>query len=293
MGELKELGKGGGNELDIDLVDRSHIPPSPGNSGCVAPSSNVPSDDIDLICRIREVAKRGGEESPSLDPDPPVKVMEWNAGHVTMTADCSLAETFFNAHTESQISFTQASRLTQLELCIHEFVCPYYLVTGVTVLYLIVHCIVPHISSYPEKRSLLNDKYCSRRMCDSLVMSSALKRNGSPSKYSRSGTTLCASEIRFDVLNDQHHGNSSIEVSNASEETGRSVPSVQRNNAAPFRFQLEQDVQQLENQLLEEVELRAFLENVIERNAIKLSGPAHLPHHFAVSVLMGYDAGTI
>lgn len=38
-------------------------------------------------------------------------------------------------------------------------------------------------------------------------------------------------------------------------------------------------VQQLEHQLLEELELHVFLENVIERNDMKFPGPAHLPHH--------------
>ncbi|KAI9087266.1 hypothetical protein K1719_030736 [Acacia pycnantha] len=116
-------------------------------------------------------------------------------------------------------------------------------------------------------------------MCDSLVMPSSLRRNDSSSEYSRPGTSYCDSEFQVDVLSELHCGDLPIKVRNATEETGRNVSHEQGNSAALSRFQLEQDVQQLENQLLEELELHAFLENVIERNVIKLSGPANLPNH--------------
>ncbi|KAJ1382190.1 Ternary complex factor MIP1, leucine-zipper [Sesbania bispinosa] len=122
--------------------------------------------------------------------------------------------------------------------------------------------------------------YClDEMMCDSLVIPSARTGSDSPSKCSHSGASYCSSEFQFDVLNDFHHDNSSVEVNNISEDTGSIVPCVQRKNAALWRIQLEHDVQQLQKQLQEEIELHKFLKNVIERNAINLSGPAHLPHH--------------
>ncbi|XP_054780422.1 uncharacterized protein LOC129288088 isoform X2 [Prosopis cineraria] len=117
-------------------------------------------------------------------------------------------------------------------------------------------------------------------MCDSLVMPSALRRNYSSSEYSRPGTSYCDSELQVDVLSELRCGDLSIKVRNVREETARNMPREQGNSDALSRFQLEQDVQQLENQLLEELELHAYLDNVIdERNVIKLSGPANLPHH--------------
>ncbi|XP_028759093.1 uncharacterized protein LOC114718014 isoform X2 [Neltuma alba] len=122
-------------------------------------------------------------------------------------------------------------------------------------------------------------------MCDSLVMPSALRRSDSSSEYSRLGASYCDSEFQADVLSELHCGDISIRVRSVTEETERNLSHEQGNSAALSRFQLEQDnltslqVQQLENQLLEEVELHAFLENVLERNVIRFSGPANLPHH--------------
>ncbi|XP_061357200.1 uncharacterized protein LOC133301567 isoform X1 [Gastrolobium bilobum] len=116
-------------------------------------------------------------------------------------------------------------------------------------------------------------------MYDSLVMPSALTQNDSLSKCSHSGTCYSGSDVQFDVLNELLLDNSSVEVSNVSEETGSFVPYVPRKNAALYKIQLEEDVQQLQNQLLEEIELHTFLKNVIERNAINLSGVTYLPNH--------------
>ncbi|XP_061357202.1 uncharacterized protein LOC133301567 isoform X3 [Gastrolobium bilobum] len=127
-------------------------------------------------------------------------------------------------------------------------------------------------------------------MYDSLVMPSALTQNDSLSKCSHSGTCYSGSDVQFDVLNELLLDNSSVEVSNVSEETGSFVPYVPRKNAALYKIQLEEDVQQLQNQLLEEIELHTFLKNVIERNAINLSGVTYLPNHNAAhSVLLCYE----
>ena len=54
----------------------------------------------------------------------------------------------------------------------------------------------------------------------------------------------------------------------------------------PYLLLLFLQVQQLENELLEELELHAFLENVIERNVFKLSGPANLPHQVSLTSML-------
>ncbi|XP_040368602.1 uncharacterized protein LOC112178009 [Rosa chinensis] len=79
-------------------------------------------------------------------------------------------------------------------------------------------------------------------MCDSPIVQTKLSQSDSLCKYSHSSIS-CGSEFQSEVVKDD------------------SLSKVQR----------------LEQQLLEEIELRAILENAIEKNATKFSSPACLP----------------
>ncbi|KAI4355939.1 hypothetical protein L6164_004662 [Bauhinia variegata] len=116
-------------------------------------------------------------------------------------------------------------------------------------------------------------------MCDSLVMPSSLRRSDSLLECSNSGASYCGLGLRLGVSDEIHCNNSSTEASVLSEETGSLVPCIQRNNATLWRFQLEQDVQQLQKQLLQEMEVHSFLKNVTDKNPMTLSGVEHLPLH--------------
>ncbi|GMY23122.1 isoform 2 of rho gtpase-activating protein 7, partial [Fagus crenata] len=65
---------------------------------------------------------------------------------------------------------------------------------------------------------------------------------------------------------------------NLGDETGSIGSCTKNNKANPSRFQLEQDVHRLQQQLQEEMELHAILEMAIEKNAMKLSSSSRLPH---------------
>ncbi|XP_031384928.1 uncharacterized protein LOC116198816 isoform X5 [Punica granatum] len=53
---------------------------------------------------------------------------------------------------------------------------------------------------------------------------------------------------------------------------------TRRNRSYPYRFQLERDVQKLQEQLKEEMELHAVLERALEKTAVELTIPSCLPH---------------
>ncbi|KAK9281955.1 hypothetical protein L1049_004864 [Liquidambar formosana] len=116
-------------------------------------------------------------------------------------------------------------------------------------------------------------------MCDSPVVQSALSLSDSLSTCSHFGANHCNSATHLDFVGEVQSDNSSLEVTNFNEEAG-SLGSYNRSRGAyPYRFQLEQDVQRLQQQLREEMEIHAILENAIEKNAVKLSSPSCLPHH--------------
>ncbi|PRQ54607.1 putative ternary complex factor MIP1, leucine-zipper [Rosa chinensis] len=81
-------------------------------------------------------------------------------------------------------------------------------------------------------------------MCDSPIVQTKLSQSDSLCKYSHSSIS-CDSEFQSEVVKDD------------------SLSKVQR----------------LERQLLEEIELRAILENAIEKNATQFSSPACLPYN--------------
>ncbi|GMY23087.1 isoform 2 of rho gtpase-activating protein 7, partial [Fagus crenata] len=70
---------------------------------------------------------------------------------------------------------------------------------------------------------------------------------------------------------------------NLGDETGSIGSCTKNNKANPSRFQLEQDVHRLQQQLQEEMELPAILEMAVEKNAMKLSSSSRLPHQISLS----------
>ncbi|KAM5579756.1 hypothetical protein ABKV19_009503 [Rosa sericea] len=111
-----------------------------------------------------------------------------------------------------------------------------------------------------------------RMMCDSPIVQTKLSQSDSLCKYSHSSIS-CDSEFQSEVVKDD----SFSKVTNPDEGIER-LGSCNK-SSYPYKFQLEQDVQRLEQQLLEEIELHAILENAIEKNATKFSSPACLPYN--------------
>ncbi|XP_004303786.1 PREDICTED: uncharacterized protein LOC101304111 [Fragaria vesca subsp. vesca] len=109
-------------------------------------------------------------------------------------------------------------------------------------------------------------------MCDSPIVQTKLSLSDSLCTYSHSSIS-CDSEFRSEVGKDD----SLSKVSNPDEGIGRFE--LCNKSSRPYKFQLEQDVQRLEQQLLEEIELHAILENAIEKNAMKFSSSSCLPNN--------------
>ncbi|XP_075667084.1 uncharacterized protein LOC142636689 isoform X1 [Castanea sativa] len=114
-------------------------------------------------------------------------------------------------------------------------------------------------------------------MRSSPVVQSVLTRSDSFSKPSHSGRNSCDSEIQLDTVDELQSDKSSFKECNLGDETGN-FELCTKSNAYPSRFQLEQDVNRLQQQLQEEMELHAVLEKAIEKNTMKLSSPSRLPH---------------
>ncbi|KAG5241026.1 Ternary complex factor MIP1, leucine-zipper [Salix suchowensis] len=115
-----------------------------------------------------------------------------------------------------------------------------------------------------------------RRMCDSPVM---LSQSDSTSKILYSKVIYGNSKTQLDLA-DEESTSSSLEANNVNEEAGSFASCIRSSNPYPYRIQLEQDVWRLQQQLQEEMEMHAILENAIEKNTVKLSCPSCLPRHF-------------
>ncbi|KAG6733091.1 hypothetical protein I3843_01G201400 [Carya illinoinensis] len=107
-------------------------------------------------------------------------------------------------------------------------------------------------------------------MPTSPIVESALTQSHYLSKPSHSAESCSDREIL------SH--NSSLEESNLGDEAGSFGSCTRSNNDYSSRFQLQQDVQRLQQQLQEEMELHAILEKAIQKNALKFSSPSRLPH---------------
>lgn len=121
-------------------------------------------------------------------------------------------------------------------------------------------------------------KLLANRMCDSPSLSRLQNQSHSLSECSYSGTVGLISETSLDKLHLQRDDGSLLNVRDSDNETGSPGLSTGRNGTCPYRFQLELDVQKLQEQLRDEIELHAVLEQAIERSAVKLSKPSCLPH---------------
>ncbi|ONI15153.1 hypothetical protein PRUPE_3G027500 [Prunus persica] len=120
-------------------------------------------------------------------------------------------------------------------------------------------------------------------MCDSPFVQTGLNQSVSLCKYSHSSIT-CNSEIQLDSVKELQSDNTISQVSNPVEGIGRFGSCTKDIDTYPYRFQLEQDVQRLQQQLREELELHAILENAIEQNAIKCSSWSGLPYYISSSL---------
>ncbi|XWS19192.1 hypothetical protein CRYUN_Cryun32bG0110400 [Craigia yunnanensis] len=115
-------------------------------------------------------------------------------------------------------------------------------------------------------------------MCDPVVQS-ALNQNESISKCSHSKAIYCKSRSQLDIVDELEGNNSSSEEKSYNEETGSVESCLKSGDSYPYRFQLEQDVHNLQQKLQEEMDLHTILENAMEKNATELSSPSCLPHH--------------
>ncbi|XP_050382416.1 uncharacterized protein LOC126799288 [Argentina anserina] len=109
-------------------------------------------------------------------------------------------------------------------------------------------------------------------MCDSPIVQSKFSQSDSLSRYSHSSIS-CNSECQSRIVKDD----SFLKVSKPDEGIRR-LGSCNK-SSYPYKFQLEQDVQRLERQLLEEIELHAILENAIEKNITSFSSASSLPYN--------------
>ncbi|XP_031384923.1 uncharacterized protein LOC116198816 isoform X3 [Punica granatum] len=114
-------------------------------------------------------------------------------------------------------------------------------------------------------------------MCDSPLFRSALHQSASLSECSHSGSNNFASECSLRTL--QPPGvDLSLEERDYANDVASPGSCTRRNRSYPYRFQLERDVQKLQEQLKEEMELHAVLERALEKTAVELTIPSCLPH---------------
>ncbi|XP_035548454.1 uncharacterized protein LOC108991552 isoform X2 [Juglans regia] len=115
-------------------------------------------------------------------------------------------------------------------------------------------------------------------MPTSPIVESALTQSDYLSKPSHSAESCSDTEIHLDNVDELRSHNSSLKESNLGDEAGIFGSCTTSNNDYSSRFQLEQDVQRLQQQLQEEMELHAILEKGIQKNASKFLSPSRLPH---------------
>ncbi|XP_058228208.1 uncharacterized protein LOC131336402 isoform X4 [Rhododendron vialii] len=116
-------------------------------------------------------------------------------------------------------------------------------------------------------------------MCDSTLVCSSLSLGDSTTKRAASSIAgSCNSETKSNNPDESRNDHSfcakdfrvdAITLKLSSKTSGGYI----------YRLQLEKDVQRLQQQLQEEMELHAILENAIENNAVIPPGVSHLPAH--------------
>lgn len=114
-------------------------------------------------------------------------------------------------------------------------------------------------------------------MCDSTLV---VFRGDSTIKCAASNSDSCNSEIESNNPDESRNDNSfCFQVTDFLGEALTLKLSSKTIGGYIYRLQLENDVQRLQQQLQEEMELHAILENAFENNAVKPPGVSHLPHH--------------
>ncbi|KAJ4844497.1 hypothetical protein Tsubulata_006338 [Turnera subulata] len=116
-------------------------------------------------------------------------------------------------------------------------------------------------------------------MCDSTVMHSTLSLSNSTSRYLHSCATYATSRAQSDLVDELQSDGSTLKVGNIAEAEKSFGSQVRGNSCYPYRIQLEQDVQRLQQQLQKEMELHAVLEKAVEKNVLTLSSLSCLPHY--------------
>lgn len=117
-------------------------------------------------------------------------------------------------------------------------------------------------------------------MCDSSVVQSesAFGLDVSISKISHTGASCYNADSHLETVAELYSDNSSVEVWNSGEEADNPGSSTRSSDSSPYRIQLEQDVQRLQEKLQEEMVLHVSLENAIKKNTMKLSSPSCFSH---------------
>lgn len=117
-------------------------------------------------------------------------------------------------------------------------------------------------------------------MCDSPVVQSesAFGLDVSISKISHTGASCYNADSHLETVAELYIDNSSAEVWNSGEEADNPGSSTRSSDSSPYRIQLEQDVQRLQEKLQEEMVLHVSLENAIKKNTMKLSSPSCFSH---------------
>ncbi|XP_024035407.1 uncharacterized protein LOC18033967 isoform X1 [Citrus clementina] len=117
-------------------------------------------------------------------------------------------------------------------------------------------------------------------MCDSSVVQSesAFGLDVSISKISHTGASCYNADSHLETVAELYIDNSSAEVWNSGEEADNPGSSTRSSDCSPYRIQLEQDVQRLQEKLQEEMVLHVSLENAIKKNTMKLSSPSCFSH---------------
>lgn len=117
-------------------------------------------------------------------------------------------------------------------------------------------------------------------MCDSPVVQSesAFGLDVSISKISHTGASCYNADSHLETVAELYSDNSSVEVWNSGEEADNPGSSTRSSDSSPYRIQLEQDVQRLQEKLQEEMVLHVSLENAIKKNTMKLSSPSCFSH---------------
>ncbi|XP_077216226.1 uncharacterized protein LOC143850842 isoform X2 [Tasmannia lanceolata] len=113
--------------------------------------------------------------------------------------------------------------------------------------------------------------------CDSPAMQFSMNLIGSLPKCLQTSEKLCNQEIQSTIWEENGSDHSfKSEAIHSSGEVGRLGTCDKSNSICPYRFQLEQDVEILQQQLHEEMQLRVVLENAVD-HAVTLSTLSCLP----------------